>query len=92
MDRKKLIKLVRVFFVLFIMSGIGSILDFYYGRYPRMFANLSDIYEIFKLGHVSVKMPGAPFLILLVLITIAVFLFVIKKLYGRIITEINKEN
>lgn len=90
MDRKKLLKLINVFFVLFILSGIGSIVDFYYGRYPGMFVNLTQPYEFFKLGHVNVIIPGVPFF--LVIVTVAVFLYLIKKLHGIIVIEIKKEN
>lgn len=86
MDKKKLLKLIRIFFVLFFISGIGSIIDYYLGIFPNMFGT----YDIIRLGHVSVKMPGTPFIA--VILTIAVFTLLIKRFYRLIAEEIKKED
>lgn len=90
MNKTKLLKLIRLFFILFILSGIVSIMDFYYGLFPLMFTRLNETYEILRVGQVTVKMPGVPFI--LSLLTIFVFLSLIKRLFRLITTEINKEN
>ena len=89
MDRKKLLKLIRIFFVLFISSGIGSILDIYYEVFPGLFTNPFGAYDIIRFQGVSVKMPGVPFI--LILVSIGVFLYLIRKLYRLITAEIAKE-
>jgi hypothetical protein len=91
MGKQKLLKLIRIFFVLFILSGIGSIIDYYLGVYPHMFTKLGNLYDIVRLNHVSiVRIPAVP-LILLVL-TISVFVYLVRRLYKLIIAEIKKEN
>lgn len=91
MDRKKLIKLISVFFVLFILSGIGTIIDYYYGIFPQMFTKAFSLYDIARLNHESViKLPAVPFILLV--LTISVFVYMVRKLYKRIVTEIRKEN
>ncbi|MDP4181926.1 MAG: hypothetical protein Q8942_12635 [Bacillota bacterium] len=90
MDKKKLLKLIKVFFVLFILSGIGSIIDYYYGVFPHMFKGFSETYDLIRINNVSVKMPGAPFI--LIIITILVFVFLVKRFYKSIEAEIRKES
>ncbi len=90
MDREKLIKLITVFFVLFILSGVSAIIDFYYGIYPLMFTKVFSLYEILRLDNVCVdKLPAVP--LILLILTISVFVHLIRKLYKRIVNEIRKE-
>lgn len=90
MNRIKVLKLIRLFFVLFMLSGIGSIIDFYLGIFPLMFTNVTAAYDIIRLGHVSVKMPGVPYI--LAILTILIFLYLIRRLYRLIAAEIKKED
>ena len=86
MEKQKLLKLIRIFFVLFISSGIGSIIDFYLGVYPQIFTKLGNLYDIVRLNHVSVQIPGVPQILLT--LTIAVFVHLIRRLYKLIVAEI----
>ena len=90
MDRKRLLKLIRVFFVLFTLSGIGTIIDYYFGIFPQMFTKLFQLYDIIRFGRIAVKAPGVPLFLLLV--TITVFVYLVRKLYRLIAAEIRKES
>lgn len=91
MGKQKLLKLIRVFFVLFILSGIVSIIDYYLGVFPQMFTKLGNLYDILSLNHVSIiKIPAAP--LILLTITIAVFVYLITRLYKLIVIEIKRES
>lgn len=90
MGKQKLLKLIRIFFVLFILSGITSIFDYYLGVFPQMFTKLGNLYDIVRLKNVSVQIPGVP--LILLILTISVFVYLVRRLYKLIVTEIKKEN
>ncbi len=90
MDRKKLLKLISVFFVLFILSGIGSIINYYYGIYPQMFTRAFSLYDVLRLNNATVvKLPAVP--LILLILTISVFVYLVRKLYKHIVNEIKNE-
>lgn len=90
MDKKKLLKMIKVFFVFFIISGVGTIIDCYFSIFPQMFAKPLIMYEIFRLNQVSIKTPGVPFI--LTLLTITIYVCIIRRIFKSIITEIEKAN
>lgn len=90
MNKNKVLKIVRVFFVLFGLSGAGAIADFYSGYYPMMFTKFTQPYDLIRLKNFTVTLPGIPYV--LTIVTVLVFVFLLRRFYRYIKTEIMKES
>jgi hypothetical protein len=85
MDRKKVKKLVRLFFLIFNLSCVASIIEIYFRISPRLDNKLFNVFQTLKFGNVLIVFPAMP---MAMIITISIFLIFARYIYKLIIAKI----
>ena len=86
MDSKRMLKLIRLFFLIFNLSCIASIIQIYFRIFGGLHYKLFNVFQIMKYDNILIAIPAIP--MILMIITISIFLICTRYIHKLIITKI----